>query len=125
MARHVVRAFQRMLKMRVVFRNQPLKPSLEVRPRGWIGVFHNHQAATRVLAKNRGSAVMQTAVLHFAGDEFGNLMQPFAVKADRMRSLMDCHKTQNPIVVRPFAKTGFLKTGFFDFPSLSGRTNLS
>lgn len=49
---HIIGAFQRVPKIRIIFRHEPIQPTLEIPTSCRIGIFHDHQAATRVLAKN-------------------------------------------------------------------------
>ena len=90
-ARHVVRTFKRVGKMRIIFRNQSLEPGFEIGAGRRIGIFHNDQAATRVLAKRRHRATFQFASGQFASDERRDLVQALASRVERMRRLVDGH----------------------------------
>jgi hypothetical protein len=68
----VVSAFSRVEKVVQVFWNKTLEKFFKVPAGGWIGVFHDNQAAAGVLHENRGQAVAHLAlvdlVLHLVGD---------------------------------------------------------
>ncbi len=53
MTGHIVGAFCRVLKMRIVFGYEPTQPPLEIPARRRIRVLHGKQGAARVLAENR------------------------------------------------------------------------
>jgi len=88
---HVVRAFERVLKMRIAFRNQPFEPSFEIGTRRRIGVFHDHETATRVLAKDRDRTTLESTARKFSRNLFGDLVQAFAARADRECGLSNRH----------------------------------
>ena len=85
MTGHVVRTFQRMLEVWIVFRNQPIKPSLEIGARGRVSVFHDDQAAARVLAEDRRETLLLPATRKFLRYETGDFMQALAGRADGER----------------------------------------
>src|SRR4051812_45398760 len=64
--RHVVGSLERVLEMRIILRHEPIKPGLEIGARRGVGVFHDHEAATRVLAKHRNDALREFAATDFA-----------------------------------------------------------
>src|SRR5690606_6236559 len=76
-ARHVVRSFERVLEIRITFRNEPVQPAFEVTPRTRIGVLHDDHAAAGVLAENvhepRREATFLDRTRHIVGELMGAL----------------------------------------------------
>lgn len=89
--RHVVGTFCRMFEFRVAFRNQSIEPPFEIATRGGIGVFHDQQRATRVLAKNRDYAAREAARSHMLRDQRGDLVHTLAARSELNRFLIDGH----------------------------------
>ena len=107
MTGHVVRTFQRMLEVWIVFRNQPIKPSLEIGARGRVSIFHDDQAAARVLAENRHHTLLQAAVGQLLRNEFGDFVQALAMRANRMYCLMNGHEVSWTVAHEFLAPSGF------------------
>jgi len=61
---HIIRPFQRVPEIRIVFRDEPIQPSLEITPSGGIGVFHDDQTATRMLTEHRNHSGRNGAGRH-------------------------------------------------------------
>lgn len=60
-ARHIVVPFERMDKAGVAIRNQFVHIVMQITPRTRVGIFHEDEAATGMLAKNSDGSLTQAA----------------------------------------------------------------
>ena len=92
MRRAIVFALSDVLKIVGIFRDQTLEKFLEILSCRRVGVFHNDEAATRVLNEDRRRpathAVLIDLVLDFAGD----LVGPLASGANFELILVNAHE---------------------------------
>ena len=77
MARHVVGTLGDMNEIAGVFRNQAVEESVQVRPRGGVGVFVDDQAGAGVLDEHRRDTRHDSALTNDLSDLIRDLVRPF------------------------------------------------
>src|SRR5215472_3879460 len=69
---HIIAAFGAVGEVIGVLRHESLEKLFQIASRSWVGVFHDHDAAARVLNKNRNGSVLDAALvdlrLHIVSD---------------------------------------------------------
>jgi hypothetical protein len=90
--RHVIAAFRPVTKVISIFRHQTIQKFLQVVSRRGIGVFHENDAATRVLNKRCDCSIAQAALVDFRLDLVGDLVGPFAGSANLELILVNTHR---------------------------------
>ena len=61
-ARHVIRPLVGMRKVGIILRDEAIDEALQISASRWIGVFHNHQTATGMAAKDGDRALAMAEV---------------------------------------------------------------
>ena len=77
--RAVVATLERMLEIRSVLGNEMLEELLEVAPRGWVGVFHDREAAARMPNEYCGGPAFDAALSHRGCNSIGDFVGAFAM----------------------------------------------
>jgi len=77
--RAVVATFESMLEIWGILWNKMLEELLEVAPRGWVGVFHNREAAARVPNEYSEGPAFDAALSHRGCDPIGDFVGAFAM----------------------------------------------
>jgi hypothetical protein len=90
--RHVISPFRTVSKVLSSFRHQTIEKFLQVMSRRGIGVFHENDAATRVLNKHRDCPTVQTALLDLRLDLVGDFVGPLASSANLKLILVNTHR---------------------------------
>jgi hypothetical protein len=90
--RHVIAAFRTVSKVISIFRHQTIKKFLQVMSRRGIGVFHENDAATRVLNKHRDHSTAQVALINFRLNLVGDFVGPLASSANVELVLVNTHR---------------------------------
>jgi hypothetical protein len=90
--RHVITAFRTVSKVISIFRHQTIEKFLQVMSRRRIGVFHENDAATRVLNKHRDCPTAQAALVDLRLDIVGDFVGPFASSANVELILVSTHR---------------------------------
>jgi len=90
--RTVVAALGRVFEPGRVLGHEPFEEFLQIAPRGWIGVFHDDEAATSVPNEDRDRARADSASSHLRGDLLGDLVSPFAAGRDGKTRGMNTHR---------------------------------
>ena len=88
---HIIRSFVVVLKVRRVFRHEPVKEFFEIAARSRIGILHDDEAATGVQNENSQSAGGDAAAAQDIGNLVGDFVGPFPVGADGDRLGVDAH----------------------------------
>ena len=86
----VVRTFIVMLIIGV-FRHEILEKLLQVAPRGWRGILHHCQTATRVLNKYRYDAVADLALVDLLLDFIRDFVGSLAVRSNFQLFMLHAH----------------------------------
>ena len=74
---HVIAAFGAVTKVIGIFWDETIEEFLQIMSRGWISIFHDDNAATGVLNKNRHCSIAQQAALVDPGlDVVGDFVHP-------------------------------------------------
>ncbi len=79
---HVIAAFGAVTKVIGIFWNETIEEFLQIISRGWISIFHDDDAATGVLNKNRHCPIAQAALVDPGLDVVGDLVQPLVSGGD-------------------------------------------
>jgi hypothetical protein len=90
--RHVIAAFRTVSKVISIFRHQTIEKFLQVMSRRGIGVFHENDAATRVLNKHRDCPTAQAALIDFRLNLVGDFVGPLASSAKVELILVNAHR---------------------------------
>jgi hypothetical protein len=88
---HVVAAFGVMREVIGTFRHQTVKKLLQIVSRAWVGIFHNDDAATGVLNKNRDCAVSHPSVVDLGLHVSGNFIKSLATGAHFELVVVNAH----------------------------------
>ena len=89
---HIIRSFVVVLKVRRVFRHEPVKEFFEIAARGRIGVLHDDEAATGVPNEYSQRARDDAAAAQDVGNLVGDFVGPFAVGANSDRLGVDAQR---------------------------------
>ena len=76
-ARHVIRPLVGMRKVGIILRDEAIDEALQISASRWIGVFHNHQTATGMAAKDGDRALAQAGLAQALFDGRGELFGRF------------------------------------------------
>ena len=76
MTRHIIRPFESVVKVRIVFGDETVEPTLKVSTGRRISVLHNDQATAGVLAEYRNGAGGHATGCHEVSDLSGNFNRP-------------------------------------------------
>ena len=90
--RHVVAAFRPVREVIRIFRHQAIEKFLQITPRGWIGVFHDDEAATSVLNKRHHGSRMHASFVDDRLDIVRDFVGPLAVGVNFEFLLTNAHK---------------------------------
>jgi hypothetical protein len=102
MTRHVIGAFEGVREMRVVLGHESVEPRLQIAARRGVGIFHDDQAAARVLAEDGRDPAGESTRRNFAGDLVGDFLQAAPAGAEAEGRLVSGHLgPQKRRVVRP------------------------
>ena len=90
---HIVAALGVVRKIIGTFGHKPIEELLQIASRGWISIFHDHDAATSVLDEHRHCTVSHAARVYLRLHIFGDLIQSFTVGAKFELVVMDMHQS--------------------------------
>src|SRR5262245_22162962 len=88
---HIVAAFGVMGEVIGVLRHESPEKLFQVASCAWVGIFHNHDAATGVLDKNRDCSVSHFALVDLRLHGVGDFIKTFAVGARFQPIVIDAH----------------------------------
>ena len=88
---HVIAAFGAVTKVIGIFWDETIEEFLQIMSRGWISIFHDDDAATGVLNKNRHCSISNAALVDLRLNFIGDFVQSLAVGAKIELVVMDAH----------------------------------
>jgi hypothetical protein len=103
---HVVAAFRIVREVIGIFRHEAVEKLFQIALRGGIGIFHDDDAATGVLNKNRDCSVSHSAVVDLRLHLIGDFVETLAVAAHFELVVMHMHSRSRYFSVAIRAKQG-------------------
>jgi len=88
---HVIAAFGAVREVIGILRHQVVEEVLQIAARSWIGIFHDDDAATGVLNKNRSGPISKAASVDLGLNFIGDFVETFSVAADFELIVVDAH----------------------------------
>ena len=89
----VVGTFGGMFEIRSILRDEALKEFFEITAGGWIGVFHDDQAATGVPNENRDQAGLDPALRNNSRDALSDFVSAFSFRGNGETGSVNRHLT--------------------------------
>ena len=74
-----------------IFRYEAVEEFFQIASRGWIGIFHDDDAATGVLNKNGDGSVLNPGLIDLRINLIGDLVNAFAVGTHFELVVVDAH----------------------------------
>ena len=88
---HVIAAFGTVREVIGILRHESVEELFQIASRSWIGIFHDDDAATGVLNKNRHCPISDAASIDLRLNFIRDFVEPFAVGADFELLVMNAH----------------------------------
>ena len=105
-ARHIVRTFHRVDKVRIIGRHEAIHPPFQVMPRRRIRVFHENEAAGSMAAEDVKHAMVDVRLRDQPGAAVGDFDEARPVRLDRDGFVNDRHDERSRQKTRGLGRLG-------------------